>query len=227
MTVSWKKAQKTQSCSSKLSKPLSPGRVWHRKQYLGTSNLNVSMLDWLLIFFLSSITNFLLMVMSLMLLCVFSLWFCLVVKLYFLISTHSENLIHLGLTAQKFKNLVLCLRGSPFWFPKFCQILSLLYWPTLKISCVHHQWLKKFEFWQPCFWSKLPSLVPPNFSQILSFLCLLTSNTSCFQLKRLKTFNFRRPCLRGTPHFWIPFVRFSLFLLSIHSKNSIRLPLMV
>ena len=138
-------------------------------------------------FFLSSIPIFLFMIMSLMLYCVFSLWFCLVKcrLLYFLISIHSKNSIHLGLTKQKFKIWWSRLRAlilEPPNFVKFYLFFISAYAENFVSSI---SWVKSLNFGGPSR-GKTPILVPPNYGQILFFfyIILLTSNTSCFQLKR-------------------------------------------
>ena len=165
-------------------------------------------------FFQSSITNFLFMIMSLMLFCVFSLWFCLVVTFtLLLISTHSENLIHLDLMVQKFKNLVPRLRGPPFWYPQLCQILSLQ-----NIMC-----LASVFFLASPFLGKSPHFGNPKF--YLFFILTYAENFTCLAWV-FKKFQFRQPCLWGKPIFGtlkffqilsLPYVYFTL---TIHVSSS-------
>ena len=78
------------------------------------------------------------------------------------------------------------------------------------------------------FRRETPHLVPKLWSNFIFLLYLLNSNTSRFQLKRLKTLDYGRSRLGGLPIFEPPiFARFSLFLISTHSENSIHLPLTV
>ena len=201
----------------------------NRQRYLGTSNLNVSMLDcvWIL-FFLSLITKLLFMIKYLMLFCVFSLWLCLVVKFTLLFNIYLfqkfDPFLFNGSKVQKFGAL---FEAAPILVPpsfgKFCLFFILAY--TENFMCLASL-VKKIEFrW--LHFGENHNFDPPNFGQVF-FIYLFTLNTSCFQLEKLKTLNFRWPCLEGLLSFEPPiFVRLSLFLISTDSDNSIHLPLMV
>ena len=141
--------------------------------------------------------------------------------------THSENSIHLGLTVQNFVNLVPRSREASILIPlNYVKFYLFILANAKNFMCLASV-VKKFEFWWTHFRRKPPFWYPKLWSNLF-FLYLLSSNTSCFQLKRLKTLNFGRPRLGGLPISKPPFfVRFSLFLISTHSQNSVHSPLTV
>ena len=114
---------------------------------------------------------------------------------------------------------------TPIWYPQTVFKFHLSYLLTLNISCFQLKRLKTLK--SVNFGGSISGETPIWYPQTvfkfhLSYL--LTLNISCFQLKRLKTLNFGRSHLGEIPIFERPvFVRFSLFLIFTHSKNSIHL----